>query len=197
MAQLDRNPERSPIAWVALEKLAAEVKVEMVDLVFFVLFPKIDYNVVPSPVHLLRCPMSVHTGSYGVVVPIMLTEIDSLNPGAMPNLQSNLTMGNFQKWIDRFELYLWSRHPMASELVCLNCIGRLTGLLALTRDMMFGYDLEKWRAHLREKHPKTIPPSPQTSTLREAIHQRTARIGTGLTDWSRKYSLFTQLSQRL
>lgn len=196
MARLDNNPPYSHIAWSTMVLIAAEMKIQLFDLVFFVLFPKIDYNVVPSPVHLLRCPMSVHTGTFGIVVPLTLSEVDELNPNALPNLQNFYSMQSFQRWYDRFDQYLWSRHPLASELVCLVCASEVLSLAKLTRAALFGYDLEAWREHMREKHPGanlTLPP--QNSTLRELIHTRTAR--SGLTDWGRKYNLFKQLREQL
>lgn len=196
-AQLKDNPVRSPIAWAAFEKLAQEIGMSMIDLVFYVLFPKIDFNVVPSPAHLLRCPMSVHTGSFGVVVPLMLSEVDSINPASLPNLQNSYSMDTLQRYRNRFEQYLWSRHSLASELVCLECASKLSGLINITRDMLFEYDVGAWKAHYAEQHPRARLPPIQSATLRELVHLRTARAGSNLTDWSRKYSLFTQLKERL
>lgn len=202
MAHLERNPEYSASAWTQLKKILADAgHPPLVDLVFYVLFPKIDYNVVPSLKHLLRCPMSVHTGSMGVVVPLLVSEMDSINPAMLPNLRVPHSMNNFAQWANRFQGYLWSRHPLANRLVCLRCANKLPSLLKLTDQMVFDTEPAELREHMHRAHGMDLESTKQLDlqqhTLRELIHQRTAQRGTGLTDWTRKYDVFTKLCSQL
>lgn len=194
LSQLDRNPIRSSHCWHQILELAARFGVghRIADIVFYVLFPKIDFNVSPSPVHLLRCPMSVHISTQNVAVPLLLSEIDSLLPSHLPNLERSFSMDKFSEhWVHRLDIYLWSRHPFASHLVCMHCAHRLQGVLALTREMTFEHNVQEWKAHIRQAHPNRSEMSPQQSTIRELIHSK-CRVA-GLTDWKRKHELFTKL----
>ena len=202
MAHLERNPEYSSNAWNQLKTILQEAgHPPLVDLVFYVLFPKIDYNVVPSLKHLLRCPLSVHTGSFGVVVPLLVSEMDSINPALLPNLKVQQSMVGFSQWTNRFQGYLWSRHPLANRLVCIHCAKKLPSLLKLTSEMVFDTEPSELREHLHRVHGIDPESSKQLDlqqyTLRELIHQHTARRGSGLTDWTRKYDVFTKLCNQL
>lgn len=203
MAHLERNPAYSSNAWSSLNVLLeSNHHPPLIDLVFYVLFPKIDYNVVPSLKHLLRCPMSVHTGSFGVVVPILLSEFDTINPALLPNLRLPHTLNNFAQWVSRLEKYLWSRHVLANRLVCIFCAKKLPSLLKLTSKMLFDTNLAELQEHLHRVHsidPETIHQrlNLQQFTLRELIHQCTAQRGSELTDWTRKYELFRKLCEHI
>ena len=167
----------------------------LINIIFYILFPRLDYNVMPSSIHLLRCPLSIHGDTLGVVTPLDLDEVDGIDPQFLPNLNMDHTFARFDKCLQTFQNGLLCRLPLASYLVCPLCTKDSTQTIDISLSDIFYNDKGALELHHNQKHNRALP-SLEGCTLRDWVNRVTLNSD-GSVDRKKKYEFYCKLEQKI
>lgn len=191
------NLDQQAKLWTQLVDLSRGPQFEsaLINVTFFLTFPRLDYNVMPARNHLLRCPLSIHADTQSVVSPLDLDHLDEIDPQFLPNLRMEHTLMHFDRYVHLFQLALFCRLPVADYLVCQFCAESCTYPTDLPKTALFVYDKTALIAHCQSEHHRTIL-SMDGFTLRDWVNRTTLRQDSGTPDKSKKYEFYRLLRDR-
>lgn len=167
----------------------------LINVTFFLTFPRLDYNVMPARNHLLRCPLSVHADTQSVVSPLDLDHLDDIDPQFLPNLRMEHTLLHFDRFVHLLQLALFCRLPVADHLVCQFCAESCTYPTDLPKTALFVYDKAALITHCQNEHQRTVL-SMDGFTLRDWVNRTTLREDNKMPDRSKKYDFYRLLRDR-
>lgn len=193
---LVQKPCASTEVWTQLRLIAAQFSCQhhLPKVVFAAIFPKLDLGVTKGVNHLLRCPMSVHHETDNIAVPLLVDQIDDLDPARFPCLRKRQTMLKLNEWKADFADCLRCRHSIANYLTCMHCAETVQELNKLPQSIMFSMDVSEWRVHQQAMHPGSSYTA-DASTLRALVNRRSRRPD-GLQDWAVKVECYRQLDKK-
>lgn len=183
--------------WAKLIGLAENYHYQraLINISFYVMFPRLDYNVMPTGNHLLRCPMSVHADTQSVAVPLDLDKMDDIDPISLPNLAIEHTLIHFEEYTRRLQNLLLCRLPVASYYICPLCTSDHKWAMDFMPDDLFHYNKVELRRHYAEQHATTTLRELDGCTLRDWVNRVSLRPD-GTVDRAKKYELYRTLQQR-